>query len=385
MCSRCLRPATVCYCSALVSLETQTRIVILQHPRESGMPIGTAHMATLCLPQSSLHVGLKWDGSDALRDACDDPERPAVLLYPGPDARDILTDPPPTPVTLIVVDGTWGQARTLVRKNPELAALPRYAFEAPAPSNYRIRKEPCDEYVSTLEALMHVLGALEGDAQRFRALMRPMNAMVDAQIAAQEAAPRPRQARPKRRLTQAERLPREIRDRYDDLVLVVADASAWPHGTPEHDLGHELVIWVAHRPRTGETFSFIAAPRNPLAPEAHLHTEIPAEDLLAGGSLDELSAKFAAFVQPTDVIASWGHYGMRLFRGSGGATPTRFLDLRRAAGMLSNVKNGTLEQYAARTIAAPVELHDPPPGRAGRRLGMLTGIVAAWREIVAQA
>ena len=50
VCARCRRPQRVCYCAALPELGTQTRVVILQHPRERGMPIGTAHMARLCLP-----------------------------------------------------------------------------------------------------------------------------------------------------------------------------------------------------------------------------------------------------------------------------------------------------------------------------------------------
>jgi len=379
MCSRCERPVTVCYCSALTTLETRSRIVILQHPREQGMPIGTAHMAHLCLPQSSLHVGIEWDDTDVLRDACCDLERPPILLYPGPEARDILRDPPSSPVTLIVVDGTWSQAHTVVRDNPRLAALPRYTFEAPEPSNYRIRKEPCAEYVSTLEALMHVLGALEGDAARFRALLRPMNAMVEAQLEARARAPRPRMSRPRPRLAPYERLPEQIRERYEDLVLVFGDANAWPYDCPEHDLGDELIYWVAHRPSTRETFSFIAAPRIPLSPEAPRHTELPAEDLIAGGSLADLFSAFSAFVRPTDVIASWGHHGLRMFKDCGGAVPGEFLDLRQAARVLTNAKNGTLEHYAAETVATPVT--ELPPGRAGRRLGMLIGILDAWRAL----
>ena len=139
ICPRCRRPVTVCYCDALTTLETKTRVVVLQHPREKDMPIGTARMASLCLPNLQLHVGVKWDGSAALRAATSDPERPAILLYPAEGARDILRDPPPGPVTLIVVDGTWSQARHIVRANPELASLPRYAFDAPEPSPYRIR------------------------------------------------------------------------------------------------------------------------------------------------------------------------------------------------------------------------------------------------------
>ncbi len=380
MCSHCERPVSVCYCSALTTLETRTRIVILQHPREKGMPIGTARMAHLCLPQSSLHVGIEWDESAVLRDACADPERPAIVLHPGAQARDILLDPPPGPVTLIVLDGTWSQARTLVRENPRLAALPRYAFNAPAPSNYRIRKEPKVEYVSTLEALMHVLGALERDAERFRALMHPMNAMVEAQLEAQRGAPRPREWRPRKRVSPVERLPVQIRDRYDDLVLVFGDANAWPHGTREREYGQELVYWVAHRPSTGQTLEFVLAPRNPLSPDTPRHTGLPAERLVAGGTLEGLLAAFAAFTHPSDVVTSWGHHGLRLFQDAGGLLPDEYLDLRDAARVFTNAKNGTLESYAAKTVAAPVI--DVPPGRAGARLGMLIGIVDAWRALM---
>jgi len=377
MCARCERPVSVCYCAALTTIETRSRVVILQHPREKGMPIGTAHMANLCLPEATLHVGREWDGSDTLRDACSDPERPPVVLYPGPEARDVLADPPNHPVTLIVVDGTWSQAHSIVRDNPQLAAMPRVAFAAPEPSNYRIRKEPRVEYVSTLEALMHVLGALEGDPERFRALMQPMNAMVDAQIAAQARAPRPRAARPRPRLTHFQRLPAHVRERYDDLVLVFGDSNAWPWDTPQHALGDELVVWVAHRPSTGESFEFIVAPRNPLAPDAPRHTELSAERLLGGGTPDEMMRAFTAFTRPTDVICSWGHHGLRMFKECGGELPGPFLDLRGAARVLTNRKNGTLESYAEQT-ASPLTVN-VPDGRAGRRLGMLIGILAAWR------
>jgi len=379
ICGRCERPLTVCYCSALTTIETRSRIVILQHPREKGMPIGTAHMANLCLPQASLHVGTRWDESEVLRDACSDPERPPILLYPGPDAQDILRDPPTSPVTLIVVDGTWSQARGMVRDNPRLAALPRYAFTAPAPSNYRIRKEPRVEYVSTIEALVHVLGALEGDPQRFHALMAPMNAMVDAQLDAQARAPRPRKARPRPRLAPADRLPSPIRERYDDLVLVFGDANAWPWDTPQHALGDELVHWVAHRPSTGETFVAVIAPRNPLAPDAPRHTELSAQTLEHGVAVEELLDGFRAFTRPSDIICSWGHHGLRMFKDCGGVLPGQFLDLRGAARVLTNRKNGTLDSYADET--APVRDFEVPAGRAGRRLGMLIGIVAAWRRL----
>lgn len=382
MCGHCERPLSVCYCAALTTIETRTRIVILQHPREQGMPIGTAHMAHLCLPQSSVHVGTRWDESEVLRQACEDPDRPPILLYPGPGARDILREPPAGPVTLIVVDGTWAHARTIVRDNPRLAEVPRYAFHAPEPSNYRIRREPSDAYVSTLEALMHVLGALEGDAARFHALMRPMNAMVDAQLKAQHRAqetnerPHRTRVRSQKRRTAYERLPAEIRLRYEDLVLVYGDANAWPYGTAEQQLGDELIYWVAQRPSTDETFSFVIAPRKPLSPDIPGHTGLPAAQLLDGGSVEELRAAFSAFLRPTDILSSWGHHGLRMFKDCGGTLPDIYLDLQQAARDLSNRKTGTLEQYASELIGAPV--NGSLPGRAGRRLALLRGVLDAW-------
>lgn len=381
VCARCRRPASVCYCAALTSLDTVTRVVILQHPREEGMPIGTARMATLCLPGARLHVGVKWDESAELRAAISDPARPPILLYPGPGARDILADPPAGPVTLIVVDGTWSQSRSVVRKNPVLASIPRFAFTAPSPTEYRIRREPRDEYVSTIEALMHVLGALEGDPERFRALLVPFRAMVDAHLAAQASQMRVRVRRPRPQVPVSARMPAAITARHEDLVCVVGEANAWPTSGDERGLGHELVHWTARRVATGETFDVVAAPANPISPGTSSRIGVEETRLRAGVTRADLVAAFARFLRPTDVICSWGTYGPRLFEESGGALPAARLDLRAIARRLPGPKVGTFESYAARMGG------EPPPGspadRAGRRLAMLVRVVDAWRALCA--
>ena len=66
VCPRCERPVLVCYCAHLTSVDTRTRVVLLQHPREEDMAIGTARMASLCLPNSELHVGVDFQTSPAL-------------------------------------------------------------------------------------------------------------------------------------------------------------------------------------------------------------------------------------------------------------------------------------------------------------------------------
>src|SRR5882757_6024969 len=216
VCARCRRPESVCYCGHIEPLETVTRVVLLQHPRERDVPIGTARMASLCLRDAELHVGVHWRGSSALASALSDPNRPAVLLYPGAGAIDVVRDPPQAPVTLIVVDGTWSQTKKVIRENPELAALPRYAFTPSSPSEYRIRKEPDAAYVSTIEALVHVLGALEGDPARFQALLAPFRAMVDAQIACEKSRGGGPSRHPKKPSRALPRAPALLRERAND-------------------------------------------------------------------------------------------------------------------------------------------------------------------------
>jgi DTW domain-containing protein len=381
MCLRCRRPSIVCYCSALPRLDTTTRVVILQHPRERDVAIGTARMASLCLPQASLHVGVRWDEHPGLARALGDASRPPILLYPGEGARDILADPPTGPVTLVVVDGTWSQAKTVVRDNPVLARLPRYAFTAPEPTQYRIRREPRREYVSTIEALMHVLGALEGDAARFRSLLEPFRAMVDAQLDHQARGGQPRVRKPRVKPSVGARLPSAVTTRFDDLVCVVGEANAWPFVAGQQSLGDELVHWVARRVATGEEFDMVAAPRMALAPSTVFHTELDEAALHGGVPRDALVAAFQAFLRPGDVVCSWGHYAPELFAGSGGTLPDDRIDLRAAAQRLTSRKLGGIEAYAASVASASAAREIR--GRARRRLAMIVDMVEAWRAMAA--
>ena len=382
VCTRCRRPESVCYCRHVTSIETKTRVVLLQHPRERDVPIGTARMAALCLPNAELHVGVRWAGSAALTRALSHPARPAVLLYPGEGAIDVASHPPPGPVTLVVVDGTWWQARKVIRENPELSALPRYTFTPPTLSEYRIRKEPDAACVSTIEALVHVLGVLEGDRDRFHALLAPFRAMIDAQIAFAE---RFHQAR-----TRHERGPRPPRRRLPpllarggNLVCVSGEANAWPYGSRERAALHpeELVQWLAFRPRTGERFELVKAPRH-LAPMTPVHLALSRGALESGCTGELLRRQWRAFVRDDDVLCSWGTYATTLFAAEGGYLPPVRIDLRQVARAYVKGSFGTMGELLVRLgIGSASALG---PGRAGERLGQLASLTRFLEEAAAR-
>ena len=333
VCPRCARPSVVCYCAHLSALPTRTKVLVLQHPRERDKPIGTARMAALCLPSAEIAVGVSFEDDPAVRAALTDPERPAVLLYPSADASDAVQAPPAGPVTLVVLDGTWAHAKKLLSKNPFLHALPRYAFTPPRPSEYRIRKEPHSDYVSTIEALCYTLGALEGEPERFEALLRPFRAMVETQLDYTRRIGSARHRKKPRKPGGARsRLPVALLE--PGLLCISVEANAWPYdaalGRAPHP--HELVQLCALRLSDGARFEQLVAPRQPLGPSAHRHSLLSEPALRAGLSVAELQAAWRAFLRDDDVLCSWGLYGVGLILRERLPLPARRIDLRKVSG-----------------------------------------------------
>ena len=181
-CERCQRPLDHCLCPLIPCLDSRTRVVLLQHPSEVSHALNTARLAALGLVNAELRVGEVFDDLQALLAT---PGYRPVLLFPGEQAQvlsayEIADD---TPLLLIVPDGTWRKARKLLYLNPLLDALPRVTLGQVPPSRYRLRKAPEPGALSTIEAVVEALNALEG-AGRFDALCRPFDALIEGQIKA---------------------------------------------------------------------------------------------------------------------------------------------------------------------------------------------------------
>jgi DTW domain-containing protein YfiP len=340
VCPRCRRPAVVCWCAHLPALATRTRVVVLQHPRERRVGIGTGRMAHLSLAGSVLRVGVDFTGDRVLAEAL--AGGPAYVLYPRPGAvapADLPRDPP---ITLVVLDGTWSQARKLLARNPVLARLPGIAFQPSAPSNYRIRRQPAPFCVSTIEALAETLAALEPGGDRFERLRVPFEAMVAGQerFIREVRAARHRRPGPPRPPALAGRLAAA----WSSLVCVQGEANAWPWDHPERPPA-EIVHWLAHRPSTGERYELVVAPRGALATGTPRHTELAAEQILKGAPAAEWRRSWEAFLRPDDLVVAWGRYHLDLAAAAGlplGAT----LDLRAEVSKMLRRRVGTVEDCA---------------------------------------
>lgn len=378
-CARCERPTSVCICAHMSRLSSRTKVLFVQHPREERKAIGTAKLTHMCLPNSELVIGVEVDDEPRVRACLSDTENPAILLYPGDSAAPLESFVSGPPRTLVVLDGTWPQSKKLLRMNPGLAALPRVAFSPSSPSEYRIRREPKGNYVSTVESVAHALGVLENDAPKFAALYAPFRAMVDAQIAHEREGSNPRKKKPRTKSREERLFPEVLAAAAEGrIVCVVGEANAWPYktrkATPHYP--DELVQLVALRVPSGESLDVVVRPLHPLAPSTSSHTQLSAEQLLGGTAIDEAVTKAQAFLRPDDLVVTWGHYTTNLFARSGVKIPNEIFCLRAAAKRFVNGKVGTPEDFLLRR--GPAE-SDPPAhgrGRAGKRVGAIARALA---------
>ncbi|HEY0713121.1 MAG TPA: tRNA-uridine aminocarboxypropyltransferase [Polyangia bacterium] len=375
VCWRCRRPAAVCFCELAPQLATRTRVLLLQHPRESRMPVGTARLAHLGLAGSQLRVGCDF-AQDPVVAAALAQQPPPYVLFPGDDAIDVhtLVGEGRTPITLIALDGTWTQAKKLLRLNPRLAALPRLSFPPTRTSDYRIRKQPADFCVSTIEALGQVLQVLEPEGFASERLLDPFTAMVDRQqrYADEVHASRHRGGR-KALLRREPRGVTRLRALAARLVCIHGEVNAWPLRHPAWQPA-EVVQWLAHRPATGEHLEIIVRPQRPFAPGLCRHIEIEEDVLQAGESAAGWRARAAGFLRPDDVLIGWGDFPRALALRDGALPPELpFIDLRIETAQWLHRKAGPVDGVAA--LLGAEARPNVGLGRGGRRLGNLLGVL----------
>jgi DTW domain-containing protein YfiP len=178
-CAQCHRPERHCLCALIPCLSNRNRVLILQHPSETGHALNTARLAHLGLDNSELLIGERFES-----EPWEQSPLPSYVLFPGEGAT--ILQASDVPRQLIVLDGTWRKARKLLHLNPELAALPRVCLPAPEPSRYRLRKAPGEGALSTIEAIVQALECLEVPVS-FQPLLAPFDALIDGQINAMGA------------------------------------------------------------------------------------------------------------------------------------------------------------------------------------------------------
>jgi DTW domain-containing protein YfiP len=372
LCLRCRRPKRVCWCDAVVPIESRTHVVFVQHPREAKVPISTCRMAHLSLPNSELHVELKAEGNARLEALCKEPS--TALLFPSDEATDVR-DLRERPKTLFVIDGTWSCAKKVVERSPLLASLPRLSLTPEKPGAYRIRKEPAEHCLATIEAAAYVLEALEDAPGRFRGILKAFDTMVERQLdfIASKAGPSRHRFKRARNSPKSDPLA-ELRAAAERLVLVFGEANAWAQSDANRPASGEaeLIQLVAARPSSNDRFASLLKPKDLLAPGVSAHLEVATSEFLSAPSRHEALHRFRAFLRPGDVLVGWGTYCRDLL-ASEGVEENSFVNLRSCIARIRSGRPGSVEALAAELGFGTASME----GRALRRLAALEFLTRA--------
>jgi DTW domain-containing protein YfiP len=179
-CLHCRKPPALCVCGGIARIDNKVSLLILQHPQEQDRELGTARLTALHFMDALLKIGLSWPSLSKILGRTTDPQRWAILYLGSVKAAAVLPDRDIVVVNksgnavdhqeqalreiegIILLDGTWSQAKALWWRNAWMLKCKRVVLGPARPSRYgRLRREPRSDGLSTIEAAAMLLARLE--------------------------------------------------------------------------------------------------------------------------------------------------------------------------------------------------------------------------------
>ena len=196
-CPQCQKPPSLCICAEIPtgSIDNKIEIIFLQHPQEQDVDLGTARVAAAHFKKAQVKVGLSWANLAKLVGRAAEPKRWGVLYLGSAKAAELAPGREVVALTrkgnaapdaslaqlegVIVLDGTWSQAKALWWRNAWMLKTQRIALNPRRASLYgKLRKEPRRDSVSTLEAAALLLSRLENKPEIETTLLASFEKML---------------------------------------------------------------------------------------------------------------------------------------------------------------------------------------------------------------
>jgi len=162
------------------------------HPKEfKKTKNGTGHFTHLSLPNSELYMGIDFTNHKAINEIIDTHD--SYILYPSKDAINIShTNPAKKSSTksmaIFIIDSTWACSSKMLKESVNLQALKYISFSATKLSQFKIKEQPKDYCLSTMESTLCVLELLNKyqiedlDSNDLDKFLNPFHKMVEYQL-----------------------------------------------------------------------------------------------------------------------------------------------------------------------------------------------------------
>ena len=163
-CGNCRINYHFCVCSDLSATNVRSLVSLVVHVSELKLTSNTAQFVEKILPQNAeIFIRGKVNEPFNAESILSRPGR-ALFLFPDENSVELNQDFKekfPGPYHLIVPDGSWNQAKRVKKREDKFDAGPTVRLPSGLLGEYKLRKAPQPDWVSTYEAVAYALGALE--------------------------------------------------------------------------------------------------------------------------------------------------------------------------------------------------------------------------------
>ncbi len=154
-----------CVCSHLPKCTSPAHIALLMHENEQLRETNTGRWLLQSVTPSSSHVWQRTEPCPQLIKLIQDPNTQAYILFPSEESISVEraqmeSDKGVKRSVFIVLDGTWQEAKKMLRKSAWLQNIPTIHITPQQTSNYQLRRNQAEGHLCTLEVGCELLASL---------------------------------------------------------------------------------------------------------------------------------------------------------------------------------------------------------------------------------
>ena len=179
-------------CEYITPIETQTRFVILMHPKEfRKTKNGTGHFTNLSLKNCEIFVGIDFTKHTEINEILNNKNNNCFVLYPAENSINLNKESIGSEGknnVLFLIDSTWPCSRAMLTASPNINALHKVSFTHTKSSAFIFKEQPKEYCLSTIESTLCVLELLNHhkheaiSTQSLKGFLKPFHKMVEYQL-----------------------------------------------------------------------------------------------------------------------------------------------------------------------------------------------------------
>ena len=191
-CYKCYRPKSSCMCKYINKMDTHTQFIILMHPKEfRKTKNGTGHFTHLSLPNSKIFVGIDFNNHIEINKILNDNSKNCYVLYPHENSIKLNTqtiEKDSKKNVIFIIDSTWPCSRKILAVSKNIQHLPKVSFLHNKSSQFKIKTQPNEVCLSTMESTLCVLELLNHhkietiEKNKLENFLQPFEKMVEYQV-----------------------------------------------------------------------------------------------------------------------------------------------------------------------------------------------------------